>query len=191
LKKYLQSTMQRFALLGTALSLSLLLPQQVLAHEPGAHVHGVATLEVALDAKVLTIDLSSPLDNLIGFEHLPQNDRQKMLVKAMADRLNKADKLFIPTPSAACTLHNTELSSLVLNNSKDPKPQPAADGEEAGHADLDGEFVFTCEHPENLHDMEVRLFNPFPNLHILNVAVATAKGQAAAKLTTDNRRISW
>ncbi len=165
--------------------------QSALAHEPGAHVHGVATLEIALDAKVLTIDLSSPLDNLIGFEHLPQNDRQKMLVKAMADRLHKSDKLFIPTASAACTLQNTVLSSLVLDNPKDPKPQAKTDGEEAGHADLDGEFVFTCEHPENLHEIEVRLFSPFPNLHIVNVAVATAKGQAAAKLTADNRRVSW
>jgi hypothetical protein len=186
LKKYLHVVLNG-ALLGTVAFMS----QAVLAHEPGAHVHGVATLEVALDAKVLTIDLSSPLDNLIGFEHLPQNDRQKMLVKAMADRLNKSDKLFIPTASAACTLQNTTLSSLVLDTQKDPKPQAKTDSEEAGHADLDGEFVFSCERPENLHDLEVRLFSPFPNLHIVNAAVATAKGQTAAKLTADNRRISW
>jgi hypothetical protein len=167
-------------------------PLSAQAHEPGAHVHGVATLEVALDAKVLTIDLSSPLDNLIGFEHLPQTDKQKALVRSMADKLSKADKLFIPTPAAGCTLQNTELSSLVLD--KDPKAktkQDAANGEEAGHADLDGEFVFTCTHPQNLHDIEARLFAPFPNLHILNVAVATSKGQTAAKLTPDNRRVSW
>jgi len=182
LKKYLQ-----IALLGSAAFMT----QSALAHEPGAHVHGVATLEVALDGKVLTIDLSSPLDNLIGFEHQPQNDRQKMLVKAMADRLNKSDKLFIPTASASCTLQNTVLSSPVLDKPKEAKPQATTDVDEARHADLDGEFVFTCEHPENLHDIEVRLFSPFPNLHILNVAVATVKGQAAAKLTADNRRVSW
>jgi hypothetical protein len=146
---------------------------------------------VALDAKTLTIDLSTPLDNLIGFEHLPQNDRQKMLVKAMSERLHRGDRLFIPTAAASCTLQNTVLNSLVLDNPKNAKPQAATDGEEAGHADLDGEFVFTCARPENLHDIEVRLFSPFPNLHILNVAVATAKGQTAAKLTADNRKVIW
>jgi hypothetical protein len=190
LNKTLQSAIQstlKFVLLGTTVAFS----QAVFAHEPGAHVHGVATLEVALDAQTLTIDLSTPLDNLIGFEHLPQNDRQKMLVKAMSDRLHRGDRLFIPTAAASCTLQNTVLNSLVLDNPKNAKPQAAADGEEAGHADLDGEFVFTCTRPENLHDIEVRLFSPFPNLHILNVAVATAKGQTAAKLTADNRKVIW
>lgn len=182
MNKYLQ-----YALIGT----TVLLSQAAFAHEPGAHVHGVATLDVALDAKILTIDLSSPLDNLIGFEHLPQNDRQRGLVKAMTERLNKADKLFIPTAAAACTLQSTHLSSLVLDNPKDPQPQAKTDGEEAGHADLDGEFVFSCARPENLHDLEVRLFKPFPNLHVVNVAVATAKGQAAAKLTSDNNKVVW
>lgn len=175
-------------------ALSLLLSQPALAHEPGAHVHGVATLEVALDGKVLTLDFSSPLDNLIGFEHAPQNDRQKALVKAMTDRLNKADKLFVPTPAASCSLQNTELSSPVLPQA--PGSQAAgskakAQEEEAGHADMDAEFVFSCRNPDLLHDIEARLFSPFPNLHQLNVAVATAKGQTAARLTQDNRKVIW
>lgn len=175
-----------FTLVGTL----LLLSQPALAHEPGAHVHGVATLEVALDGKVLTLDFSSPLDNLIGFEHQPQNDRQKALVKAMADRLNKADRLFVPTPAASCSLQNIELSSPVLPQAPGTKAKPNEE-EEAGHADLDAEFVFSCLYPDKLHDIEVRLFSPFPNLHQLNVAVATAKGQTAAKLAADNRKVSW
>jgi hypothetical protein len=171
-----------------ALTVALLLSQPVLAHEPGAHVHGVASLEIALDGKLLTLEFSSPLDNLIGFEHLPQTDRQKALVRAMADKLNKADKLFVPTPAASCTLQNTELSSPVLPQALGSKPQPQ---EESGHADLDAEFVFSCQNPDKLHDIEARLFTPFPNLHQLNAAVVTAKGQSAARLTSDNRRVSW
>ena len=40
------------------------------AHELGAHVHGIATLQVAVDEKTMTLDFSSPLDNLLGFEHI-------------------------------------------------------------------------------------------------------------------------
>ena len=163
-------------------------PLSAFSNEPGAHVHGIATLQVALDGKLLTLAFSSPLDNLIGFEHKPQTDKQKALVKAMDEKMHHAEQLFLPTPAAGCTLKSTQLDSLVLE--KDPKAKPAHE-EEAGHADIDAEFVFQCAQPEKLHDIEVRLFDAYPNLHQLDVAVATAKGQTAAKLSAQKRRVSW
>ena len=79
------------------------------ANELGAHVHGAATLQVAVDAQTLTLDFSSPLDNLIGFEHPPRDDKQKAAVKAMADRLNHADGLFVATAEAQCALQSVKL----------------------------------------------------------------------------------
>ena len=156
------------------------------AHELGAHVHGIASLQVAVDEKTMTLDFSSPLDNLIGFEHLPRDDKQKSAVKTMADSLNKAGQIFIPTTDAQCTLQSVKLDSLVLN------PKSAQDKEDAGgHADLDGEFVFTCKQIGKLHDLEVKLFDTFPNLHQLKVEVATLKKQASAKLTPEQRHVNW
>lgn len=162
-----------------------------MAHEPGAHVHGIANLQIAVDDKLLTLDFSSPLDNLIGFEHDPRNDQQKAAVQNMSELLHKADKLFIPTAAAHCVLQSVELDSPVLDKKLDKaKPHDAAH-EEGGHADLDGEFVFKCERTADLHDMEIRLFGSFVNLRQLDVAVASARGQTAAKLTAANPHISW
>ena len=156
------------------------------AHELGAHVHGIATLQVAVDEKTMTLDFSSPLDNLLGFEHEPRDAKQKAAVKNMADSLNKAGLLFIPTTDAQCTLQSVKLDSLVLNK------KSSQDKEEAGgHADMDGEFVFTCKQIGKLHDLEVKLFDTFPNLHQLKVEVATLKKQTSSKLTTDQRHIKW
>jgi hypothetical protein len=156
------------------------------AHELGAHVHGIATLQVAVDEKTVTLDFSSPLDNLLGFEHLPRDDKQKAAVKSMAESLNKAELLFIPTTDAQCTLQSVKLDSLVLNS------KSTQDKEEAGgHADLDGEFVFTCKQSGKLHDLEVKLFDTFPNLHQIKVEVATLKKQASAKLTPEQRHVNW
>lgn len=160
-------------------------PSIVIAHELGAHVHGVATLQVAVDEKTMTLNFSSPLDNLLGFEHVARDAKQKAAVKNMADSLNKADQLFIPTADAQCTLQSVKLDSLVL----EPKSSP--DKKEDGHADLDGEFVFACKQPGKLHDLEVKLFDTFSHLHQLKVEVATLKKQAAARLTSEQHRASW
>lgn len=179
--------MYRKYYLCAALTALMANPPIAIAHELGAHVHGVATLQVAVDEKTMTLDFSSPLDNLLGFEHAPRNAKQKAAVKSMEDSLNKADQLFIPTMDAQCTLQSVKLDSLVL----DKKDKSQHHEEEGGHADLDGEFVFVCKQPGKLHELKVKLFEVFPHLRQLKVEVATLKKQAAATLTTEQRRASW
>jgi hypothetical protein len=140
-------------------------------------------MEVAVDGDTLTLNVESPLDNLLGFEHLPRTEKEKGAVHDMAVRLNRAETVFVPTPAAHCKPLSVKLVSPVLQ----PDKPPAGDG----HADLDGEFVFRCEHPEALHGIEVALFDGFPNLHQVDVQVATARGQTAARLSPQQRRVSW
>lgn len=153
------------------------------AHEPGAHVHGVGKLQVTLDANTLTLGLESPLDNLLGFEHLPRNDQQKAAVRAMADKLKQPATLFVTTPAAQCKVDSVKLESPVL----EPAKMESGDG----HADLDGEFVFRCAQPAALHDIEVRLFAAFSHLQRLDVEIIGPRGQTAARLTAKQPRISW
>ncbi|MDO8778083.1 MAG: DUF2796 domain-containing protein [Burkholderiaceae bacterium] len=168
-----------------------------IAKELGAHVHGVATLQIAVDEKTLTLDFSGPLDNLLGFEHVPRDAKQKAAVKKMADDLNHAGQLFIPTADAQCTLQSVKLESLVLEpNTTQEKKSDKKDAskhheEESGHADIDGEFVFACKQIGKLHDLEVKLFDAFPHLSQLKVEVATLKKQSSAKLTAKQRRVNW
>lgn len=178
---------------GAAFAVLISISPIVIAHELGAHVHGIASLQVAVDEQTMTLDFSSPLDNLIGFEHVPTNAKQKAAVKKMVDSLNKAEQFFIPTTDAQCTLQSVKLDSLVLEpkTSTDKKDASQHHEEERGHADIDGEFVFSCKQTGKLHDLEVRLFDAYPNLHQLKVEVASQKKQAGATLTTELRRVSW
>lgn len=159
----------------------------VFANELGTHVHGVATVQVAVDEKTMTLNFSSPLDSMLGFEHVARNPQQKAAVKNMADRLNRAEQLFIPTAEAGCTLKSVKLDSVVFE-----KGGKSGRNEEAGgHADLDGEFVFICKQTDKLRDLDVLLFDAFPHLHQLKVEVATLKKQSASTLTAAQRRASW
>ncbi len=153
------------------------------AHEPGAHVHGAARLDAVVDGGTLTLSLESPLDSLLGFEHMPRTEKQRAAVRAMAEKLAKTEKLFVPSPAAQCVPQAAKLESPLLEaGNQDAK---------AGHLDIAGEYVFRCARPEALRDIEVRLFEPFPRLRRLDVQAATPHGQAAARLTPSKRRIAW
>jgi hypothetical protein len=174
---------------------------------PPPHAHGVASLQLAVDGNLLTLEFQSPLDNLVGFERPPRNDKEKASVRRMAERLRKAETLFVPTPQAGCSPASVNLespvidASLLATDAGKPGTDSAKGGgradkrasgkEDEGHAALTGEFVFRCERPANLRDMEVKLFDVFPQLKRLDVQVAAPGGQKAAKLSSENRRVSW
>lgn len=164
-------------------AIALLIPLPVLANDPGAHMHGAARLEIAVDGTVLTLRLESPLDSLLGFEHAPRTEKQKKAVNGMAEKLRKAGDWFIPTPAARCRLATVKLESPVLT--------PDKKSTDNTHADLDGEFVFHCESPEALRWLDVALFDGFPRFRQIDVQVAAAQGQKAARLFAKQRRVSW
>jgi hypothetical protein len=148
-----------------------------------AHVHGQATLTVAVDGGTLTLMLESPTDSLVGFEHATGNAQERAAVAAMKQTLEQASKLFLPTPTAACKQTRVKLASPLLGSAPEP-------GHE-GHADLDGEFVFQCAQPQHLHDLDVRLFERFPRIKKLNVEVAGPNGQKAVQLSATQNKVSW
>jgi len=153
------------------------------AHSPHAHVHGNAKLDVAVDGGTLTLLLESPLDSLLGFEHIASNDKEKAAVKSMAMRLHKASELFVLPLAAQCRSTSVRLNSPVL----EPKLKNPADV----HADLDGEFVFKCERPRHLRGLTLQLFKAFPHMREVDVQIATARGQGAVKLTPENNQLKW
>jgi hypothetical protein len=67
----------------TAAILALAASASVWAHSPGAHVHGLAVLEIAIDSETIQVNLITPLHNLVGFEHPPGNEKQRQAVKSM------------------------------------------------------------------------------------------------------------
>jgi hypothetical protein len=86
----------------------------VLAQSAGTHVHGQAALEIAVDGGEVQVNLYSPLDNLLGFEHAPRTGGERETVRAMAAKLHQAESLFVFTPSARCQLESANFHSATL-----------------------------------------------------------------------------
>lgn len=173
---------------------SILYGLSLTSHAAEAHVHGEATLSVAIDGGTLTLMLETPTDSLVGFEHAPHTARERTAVAKMKQTLERPAALFVPSPAAACKPAGVKLESTLFEPAHADHDHDAHKHDhdhEAGHADLDGEFVFRCARPDALRDLEVRLFDAFPRLKKLKVEIAGPRGQSAAQLTPRQRKISW
>jgi len=157
----------------------LLLP--LFVHAAPAHVHGVAKMELAVDGDKLTVSMEIPLDNLVGFEHLPKTDAQKAALAESMKQLANGSDLFIPSTAADCKFEAADIG----------EPFPGGKAKAGGHADVDADYVFRCAKPAALKSLETTLFKHFSRLHRIDVQRATAGGQGAATMTREQARTSW
>ena len=148
-----------------------------------AHQHGLLRLDIAVESRTLSLQMSSPLDNLVGFERAPRNDAERRRVDAALAKL-KGATLFAIDAAAQCRAPKVTLASAVLKLGA----APAASGK-AEHADLDASFEFECEDATRAGFIDVGLFDAFADMQQIEVQVATPKGQLKRTLKRPARRI--
>lgn len=181
-----------------ALALSALACLPATAHE--AHVHGIAALDVTIDNQQLTLNLHSPLANLIGFEHAPNTDKDRQAVRDMAARLRKPGVSFVPAAAAKCSLTGVKLSAGPIpahllgepEHTTKQKHTHTHDHQHApgdAHADLTGTYVYSCANMHQLQYIDVPLLTAFTGFNRLDVQVVTPTRQQAATLNASSNRI--
>ncbi|WP_200870123.1 ZrgA family zinc uptake protein [Catenovulum agarivorans] len=65
----------------------------VMATQYDAHIHGVAEISIVMEGKELHMQLHSPADTLVGFEHKAQTQQQKQAVQTVDRYLNTVNKI--------------------------------------------------------------------------------------------------
>jgi hypothetical protein len=171
--------MQTFNLIALCLLLSA--PPAALA-QGHAHVHGLAKMDIAVEAKKITVSLETPLDNLVGFERAPRSDSERQRVDQALARLRAGDQMFRFDPAAGCRMARVELRSAVL------KLGQAEAAPKDGHAELEGDWEFDCADATRAAFVEVGLF-AFNPLKRVQVQLALPKAQVKRELKRPNTRI--
>ena len=158
-----------------------------LAAQPlGSHQHGVVELDIAVDANRITVQLSSPLDNLLGFEHAPRNDAERRRVASMLTALRGTP--FVVDPAGACRPGAVQLNSAALQLGQ-PDPAEHQAEHQAGHADLDASFEFECSAAARAGFVDTILFERFAGIQRIDVQLATPRGQRKLTLARPAQRI--
>jgi len=171
-----------------------------------AHEHGVASLNLAIEGKQISIDLDSPAVNLLGFEHAASQPEDIAKVAAVQAQLRQAEQLFQFPEDAGCTVASTDLVSPLFAEHQHEQEESVHESEHESveheheheheehnsqHADIEAHFVFDCSMPAALTNMQLPLFKIFPGLQRLNLQAVTPSGQMGAELTPEHPVVSF
>ena len=124
----------------------------------GSHEHGSASLNIAVENNSVFIELDSPWNNLVGFEHDPSTSEQKAMVDDALGQLNQPDQLFSFIGSE-CTATETAIESSLGSNHDDEhhddEHHDDHDGEDHHDEDKDHEGEEHHDHDDDKdHDSE-------------------------------------
>ncbi|SDA91031.1 Protein of unknown function [Pseudomonas sp. NFACC15-1] len=152
----------------------------------GAHEHGVARLNAALDGQTLELELESPAMNLVGFEHAATSDADKAKVAAVRALLDKPLALFNLPVAAKCSVAQQELESPLFGDEPDHEDHDEdADGDEHHeHSEIHAHYQFTCAAAGALKDLDLAtLFKTFPATQKIQVQLISPSGQQGVEVT--------
>ncbi len=149
----------------------------------GAHVHGSATLDIALQDTLLDIEFESPAINVIGYEHAPATDQEKAALQEANRTFNAGDRLFVWPAAAQCKQASAKRTPIAYEqDGDDDKPN-------APQANYVVAYRFTCAHPEKLEWIDVKLFTVTRGMQKIIANVVTATLQTQVLLTAEDVRV--
>ncbi|MFI8558456.1 DUF2796 domain-containing protein [Pseudomonas putida] len=158
----------------------------------GAHEHGVAKLNVALDGNTLELELDSPAMNLVGFEHAANSDADKAKVAAVRQQLEQPLKLFGLAAAAGCKEESQDLQSPLFGDA--PHADDDDDEHEHGHvhSDIGAHYQLTCATPAKLAQLDLGpLFKAFPATQKINVQLIGPNGQKGVETSPSKAMVEF
>ena len=112
---------------------SLLMLTGVTTAQQSAHVHGIATLNLAMEGDELEIEFASPAGNIVGFEHEAVTAAERRAIRDAIEQLRKGNELFDLPLAASCSLHVAK----VEHGHGEEEKREDGHGQDAEHDDGD------------------------------------------------------
>lgn len=129
-------------------ALALVIAAPALAEERrelSAHVHGHSTLNIAIEAGQVAMELEAPGADIVGFEHAAESDEDKAAIEDALAVLREPLTLFVPPAEAGCTVASADVKLLVEGGDHD-------EHEHGEHGHGDEEHAEAKAHGEHDHD---------------------------------------
>lgn len=160
----------------------------------GAHVHGIATLNIAVEGNNIYIEFSSPSANIVGFGHSPRTPEQKDAVADAVTKLQKVDSLFLLSARSESKLVKSSVNTTIDKEHQGHEEKRDGNHGDAGeherHSEFEAQYQFVCQKPDKLSQIEVMLFRAFPGIEQIKVQLLTESKQTAVEMTAKKNRIA-
>lgn len=177
----------------------------VLANNADAHVHGSSELALILEGNALSIQLTSPAMNVVGFEYQATSKEDIAAVEASASLLFNHDALFI-IEKGECKHVNTQVDTTKLikqlphkdhvhkphheHNSHDSAEIHEEQVQHSNHLDVISTYQYQCNKASELNELTVNVLSFFPNTEKVIVMWITESKQGSHIINKHNREIS-
>ena len=166
-----------------------------------AHVHGVATLNIAIeDDRNAIVEFLAPSDSIYGFEHEARTDEEKARRDAALRALREEiSSLILLEPRLECSFRANKVGIAQDGDHHDEKGHH--DGHEhegehghsedhdhdhgGGHRDVEAEYSLSCRQPLKGSRVNFAFSKRFPALHELNVVLLTESRQEKTTIKRD------
>lgn len=158
----------------------------------GAHEHGAAELDAALDGSTLEIKLRSPAMNVVGFEHAPSSEADRRKIADARKQLEQPDTLFGLPAAAGCTLAETELESPLFEDTAHGGEHEHDGDHEGQHSEIHAHYHYDCATPQALNALDLQgLFKAFPGTEKIQAQLIGPNGQRGAQLDDGQPRAEF
>jgi len=138
-----------------------------------SHEHGVSTLKIALEGQTLEMELESPANDIVGFEHAPENESQKAKIENALAVLKSKAGIFKTTSAANCQIKDVSGEFEVQKD----------------HAGFHITWKIKCLNPRKIKNLETTFFQQFPKAEEIEVEIISASGQKAIEWENNTKKI--
>lgn len=154
----------------------------------GAHAHGAASVNVAVDGTLVSLEFHSAAYNLVGFEHAPKDGAQRKAIAEATAALKDPLTLF---GLAGCTLKDSTIDAGAHGGDGHDQHDHGHDHdhhdhghdhEAGGHVDYTGSYTLECTATAPLTLDAKGWFARFPATETLTLQYIGTQ-QGAAELT--------
>jgi hypothetical protein len=162
--------------------------------ELGSHVHGRATLAIAVEANNVQMEFAAPGMDIVGFEHEAETARQKRAVETALADLREPLELFVFPETAGCTLTSAKVNVIAeddKHHDAEAETDDTAETEELEdrHAEFRATYALACADAAQLTSIYFPFFSRFADAHALAVTIIDADGQSSSDVTSDYRHL--
>lgn len=159
--------------------------------EMAAHVHGVSTLELAVEDGILDISLTSPGMDIVGFEYAASTDADKDAVEAAIRQMLTPENIVTLPEAAGCRVTEVLVHLHGREGHHDHAHEEEHDHEaESEHSAFHARYVFACDHTDALTMIGFPFFAQFENAQKIEAEFVTDAGAGAAEVDRDTPELS-
>jgi hypothetical protein len=162
--------------LRPALFLWLVIVVAIFLSRPGLaapHQHGESRIAMAVDGQVLTLELTAPGEDVLGFEHAPKSAAQKNRYRETMILLQSASDMFELDEKAACSPVRTRVLEEIA-------------GADHDHGEFHIRYEYQCQKPDLLQQMKVLTFDHFSGMQRVKVIFLRSNVPLQRVLDRDN-----